>query len=671
MYFFLVRRRLFAHTQKRDADAPKQTKKQETTNSAEFKRSGHPNFPPHGVRVLDGFRVFSRMAPRSLPAAVRVFCGGAAMRGHHSALADAAAALAVVRGQLAAYPGLPRDAAELAQFCASPDDPGRQLTWCGRIAWDDGASPLAVEAATAAEAEAEAAAAAAAGGASGRAAPPAYYGPPPPLEAAAVFAFGKYRDVTLRAVAEEDREYLLWLVARREALSEEAAAIVAAALRGDFPRKGAGFAAWLARAMERLAPGVEGILGAGGGEEVAPHPGGTEGAEVARWTGEGAGAAAGAAAVTAAGAAGAAAAATAAPPTAAAGGDGEGGAAGPSSAAPPPPPLPRHLLGSIPATVCHLPGDFEYEAPAAGARGYGGSGRSGGGGRDRHRRPRRRFGDDDGHDNLTVKAPAPVVRGWEEARKAYLGDDGQGGKGLQAAEATAAAAAAVEGGGGGGGDDKDGNRGGGSSTAVHSAAGAAATAEASPSPSTPPPPAPAAPPPALAGSGRGGGGDSWGSPSARAPRSEAAGPEETVADAAAFAAEQASSLGTAPPSPEPPLAAAPPSPSAAGLPPPPTIGQASLDWGRYKGRPLAEVAAEDPAFLFWVVESLGASAWDRYAATAALREAGELPPPADDDSVGDRDGGEETGGEEEEDAGAREEGEADAEEQRRQAAATE
>lgn len=91
--------------------------------SAEFARSGLA-FDLTGRAAVDPMRVFHRREPRDLAAAVAFYLG----RPHpaaHSALADAAAAAAVLDAQLARYPDLPRTPADLHRLLTPADLGGR------------------------------------------------------------------------------------------------------------------------------------------------------------------------------------------------------------------------------------------------------------------------------------------------------------------------------------------------------------------------------------------------------------------------------------------------------------------------------------------------------------------------------------------------------------------
>ncbi len=101
----------------------------------EFARTGR-DFGASRRRHIDVQRIYHRMEPRDLCAAVRFYLGRDHV-GAHGAEADAKATAEVLKAQMVKYPELPRTAAEMDEYLA-PHDPmnaDRQ----GMIRWIDGA----------------------------------------------------------------------------------------------------------------------------------------------------------------------------------------------------------------------------------------------------------------------------------------------------------------------------------------------------------------------------------------------------------------------------------------------------------------------------------------------------------------------------------------------------
>jgi DNA polymerase-3 subunit epsilon len=100
----------------------------------EFTRAGI-TFDTEGCRVLDAQRIYHRMEPRDLTAALAFYCNELHLDAH-GAEADVLATVRVFEGQLKRYPELPHDMGALDEFC-NPRDP----TWVdrtGRLRWVDG-----------------------------------------------------------------------------------------------------------------------------------------------------------------------------------------------------------------------------------------------------------------------------------------------------------------------------------------------------------------------------------------------------------------------------------------------------------------------------------------------------------------------------------------------------
>lgn len=134
---------------------------------------------------VDAQVIYHRMEPRNLGAAYLFYCGQE-LEGAHDALADAEATLDVVLAQIGHYPQLPEDVPSLNLFCRPDAD--RYLDPEHRFSWVDGEATV---------------------------------------------NFGRYRDRPLRHVAEDDPEFLRWILRGR--FSGTVKAIASEALAGNFP----------------------------------------------------------------------------------------------------------------------------------------------------------------------------------------------------------------------------------------------------------------------------------------------------------------------------------------------------------------------------------------------------------------------------------------------------
>ena len=100
----------------------------------EFARVGK-NFAVSQRRCIDVQRIYHKMEPRDLTAAVRFYLGRD-HAGAHGAEADTRATLEVLKAQLVKYPGLPKGSAEMSEFLA-PRDPN-SIGRCKELLWRDG-----------------------------------------------------------------------------------------------------------------------------------------------------------------------------------------------------------------------------------------------------------------------------------------------------------------------------------------------------------------------------------------------------------------------------------------------------------------------------------------------------------------------------------------------------
>ena len=152
----------------------------------EFKRCGL-ELSMKERKLIDVFNIFCRLYPRNLSAAYKFFCGGN-LEDAHSALADTDATVAVLFGQLAKHPELPREMAGLAEFSAARDadfvDSEGRLKFSG----DE-----------------------------------------------VVINFGKNSGRRLRDLASEDPGFLRWML--RSDFSDEVKTVIKNALAGEFPTR--------------------------------------------------------------------------------------------------------------------------------------------------------------------------------------------------------------------------------------------------------------------------------------------------------------------------------------------------------------------------------------------------------------------------------------------------
>ncbi|MBR7104630.1 MAG: 3'-5' exonuclease [Lentisphaeria bacterium] len=156
---------------------------------AEFKRAGY-EFKGSDHKIVDAYNIFCKLYPRTLTAAYKFFCGKD-LDDAHSAGADTAATLEVLLGEMERHPELPGDVVGLAEFSdlAGPDavDRGRRFKWSG----DE-----------------------------------------------VVVNFGKNAGRTLRDLAENDPNFLRWIL--RGDFADDVKEIASNALVGKFPTRNNG-----------------------------------------------------------------------------------------------------------------------------------------------------------------------------------------------------------------------------------------------------------------------------------------------------------------------------------------------------------------------------------------------------------------------------------------------
>jgi DNA polymerase III subunit epsilon len=139
-------------------------------------------------RHLDAMRIFHKMEPRTLSAAYRKFIGGD-LTDAHSALADVEATLDVLDAMVGHYEDLTDNPDELHKLCHQND--GCWVDRSRKFIWND--------------------------------------------KGQACFAFGKYRDRTIKDVVAENSGYLEWMLGKD--FSDEIMQILRNALEGKFPEK--------------------------------------------------------------------------------------------------------------------------------------------------------------------------------------------------------------------------------------------------------------------------------------------------------------------------------------------------------------------------------------------------------------------------------------------------
>lgn len=141
------------------------------------------------AKQIDAMRIFHKMEPRNLTAALRFYCDEDLVDAH-SALADTEATLAILDAQVGRYDDLPSEIDALHTFC-NPDE-GRFADRTRKLAWNQ--------------------------------------------DGEAVFTFGKLKGQTLqKAVQGDGRGYLEWMLGKD--FSEDVKDILRNALNGVFPTR--------------------------------------------------------------------------------------------------------------------------------------------------------------------------------------------------------------------------------------------------------------------------------------------------------------------------------------------------------------------------------------------------------------------------------------------------
>lgn len=145
----------------------------------------HLAFPDADTRVIDSYVLYALQEPRTLAAAYSYYCGRM-LEGAHGAEADARAAAAILKAQVARYESLPVDVMGLHRLCRPDDWVDEQ----GKLVWRNGEATI---------------------------------------------GFGKYKGRPLQQVAQQDPSFLQWM--ERADFPNDVRTIVRAALRGEFPNR--------------------------------------------------------------------------------------------------------------------------------------------------------------------------------------------------------------------------------------------------------------------------------------------------------------------------------------------------------------------------------------------------------------------------------------------------
>lgn len=139
------------------------------------------------INIIDAQVIYHKKEPRDLSAAFRFYCGGQHINAH-DAMGDVRATLDILDAQIKKYKDIPKDLDELNKFCSIKDD--RCVTSDRKFMWKDDK---------------------------------------------AVITFGKHRGKSLKWLADNEREYLLWM--QNGDFSNETKMVITDALAGQFPIK--------------------------------------------------------------------------------------------------------------------------------------------------------------------------------------------------------------------------------------------------------------------------------------------------------------------------------------------------------------------------------------------------------------------------------------------------
>jgi len=150
----------------------------------EFRRAGI-EYTIENVNIIDVMTIFKMKERRNLASAYRFYCQKE-LKGAHSALKDTKATVDIFRAQMKRYPDLPQSVEKLHKFCNQHDE--RFVDIDKKFIWNNGE---------------------------------------------ACFTFGKYKGFSLKKIAENDSEYLTWML--QQDFSLEVQQIIHSALNGKFP----------------------------------------------------------------------------------------------------------------------------------------------------------------------------------------------------------------------------------------------------------------------------------------------------------------------------------------------------------------------------------------------------------------------------------------------------